>query len=102
MSKRITCEELVQTGYVNKVFDVKPGDDEKFLSLVLEEIDARMGDHLVSDSMTKIKALIRRPERETMDAQLVHEVFGGLERFMAEIPQKQFAAIASGAKRHKL
>lgn len=102
MSKKITSEELLQTGYVNKIFDVKPGDDEKFLELVLAEIDERMGEHLVSDSMTKIKELIRRPERQNMDSQLVHEVFGGLERFVNGIPQGQFAAIASGKKRHKL
>lgn len=102
MSKRITCEELVQCGFVNKVFDTKPTEHAKFLELVLKEIDERMGDHLVSDSMTKIKALIQRPEREVMDAQGVHEVFGGLERFMAGIPQEEFRKIGSGEKRHKL
>jgi peroxisomal 3,2-trans-enoyl-CoA isomerase len=102
MSKRITCEELVQCGFVNKVFETKPTEQAKFLELVLKEIDDRMGDHLVSDSMTKIKALIQRPEREVMDAQGVHEVFGGLERFMAGIPQEEFRKIGSGEKRHKL
>ncbi|KAH9845222.1 Enoyl-CoA hydratase/isomerase [Teratosphaeria destructans] len=102
MSKRITCEELVQVGFVNKVFDVKVGDSDGFLELVLEEVRERLGDHLVSDSMTKIKALIQRPERELLDAQGVQEVFGGLERFMAGIPQEEFRKLASGAKKHKL
>lgn len=102
MSKRITCPELVQAGFVNKVFDVKPGEDEKFLNLVLEEVQERLGDHLVSDSMTKIKALIRRPERNVQDAQGAAEAMGGLERFASGIPQKQFALVASGKKKHKL
>ena len=102
MSKRITCEELVQCGFVNKVFDVKPGESDKFLELVLKEVDERLGDHLVPDSMTKIKALIRKPDRESLDAQGVAEVFGGLERFMSGVPQEQFRQIASGEKKHKL
>ncbi|EMC96242.1 hypothetical protein BAUCODRAFT_33586 [Baudoinia panamericana UAMH 10762] len=102
MSKRITCDELVQTGFVNKVMDVKPGESDKFLDMVLKEVQDRMGDHLVSDSMTKIKALIRRPDREALDAQGVHEVFGGLERFLSGVPQEQFRQIASGEKKHKL
>ena len=69
MSKRITSEELVKCGFVNEIFDTKPTEQEKFLELVLKEIDNRLGDHLVSDSMTKIKALIRKPENDIMDAQ---------------------------------
>ncbi|KAK3073884.1 dodecenoyl-CoA isomerase [Teratosphaeriaceae sp. CCFEE 6253] len=102
MSKRITCEELVQCGFVNKVFDTQPGESDKFLELVLKEVDDRLGDHLVPDSMTKIKALIRKPDRESLDAQGVAEVYGGLERFMSGVPQEQFRQIASGEKKHKL
>nr|OQO20111.1 hypothetical protein B0A51_11792 [Rachicladosporium sp. CCFEE 5018] len=102
MSKRITSDELVQCGFVNKVFDTKPSESDKFLELVLNEVNERLGDHLVQDSMTKIKALIRKPDKEALDAQGVAEVFGGLERFMAGIPQKEFERIASGQKKHKL
>lgn len=107
-SKRITCEELVHVGFVNKVIDVGGGkdgkslDSDKFLDEVLREVDDRMGDHLNADSMVKVKALIRGPERETMHKQGVIEVFGGLERFLKGIPQKEFAALASGTKKHKL
>jgi Delta3-Delta2-enoyl-CoA isomerase len=102
LSKRITCEELVQCGFVNKVFDTKPNEQEKFLELVLSEIQDRMGDHLNGDSMIKIKALINKPERDVLDAQGVAEVYGGLERFMSGVPQEEFRRIASGEKRHKL
>ena len=87
---------------MNKIFDTKKGEDEKFRELVFKEIDERLGTHLVSDSLLKIKALIRKPDRDVMDAQGVAEVFGGLERFAAGIPQEEFRKLASGEKRHKL
>lgn len=102
MSKRITAPELLQTGFVNKIFDTKKGEEDEFMKLVRQEIDNRMGVHLIGDSMLKIKALIRRPDRELLDAQGVHEVFGGLERFAAGIPQEEFRKIAAGEKRHKI
>lgn len=102
MSKRITSEELLQVGFVNKIFDCGRGEEEKFQRLVFEEIENRLGDHLIGDSLTKIKALIRKPERDVLDAQGVAEVFAGLERFNAGIPQEEFRKIASGEKRHKL
>lgn len=101
MSKKIGIDDLVQTGYVNKVFDFKKGDP-KFLDAVLKEIDDRMGDHLVGSSLTKIKELIQKPNREKLDAQGVAEVYGGLERFASGIPQAEFRKLASGEKRHKL
>lgn len=102
MSKRITSDELLATGFVNKIFDCKKGEDEKFHKLVFEEIDNRLGQHLIGDSLIKIKALIRKPERDLLDHQNVAEVFGGLERFASGIPQEEFRKIASGQKRHKL
>jgi len=102
MSKRITSEELLATGFVNKIFDFKKGEHAKFHEAVYQEIDDMLGEHLVPDSLTKIKALIRRPDRELLDAQGVHEVFGGLERFASGVPQEQFRKVASGEKRHKL
>ncbi|KAH7037721.1 ClpP/crotonase-like domain-containing protein [Microdochium trichocladiopsis] len=97
MSKRIPCDELVAVGYVNKVFP-----PENFLRDVYSEIDDRLGSHLIGSSLTGIKALIRAPERDILDKQNVQEVFAGLDRFVKGIPQKEFAAIASGKKRHKL
>jgi Delta3-Delta2-enoyl-CoA isomerase len=83
MSKRISCEELVHTGFVNKV-------------------DDRMGSHLNSESLLGIKNLIRKPEIDVMDKQGVDEVFAGLKRFIKGVPQEEFRKIASGEKKHKL
>jgi Delta3-Delta2-enoyl-CoA isomerase len=102
MSKRITSEELLQVGFVNKIFDCGKGEDEEFLKLVLEEIDNRLGEHLIASSLIEIKKLIRKPERDVLDNQNVAEVFGGLERFKAGIPQEEFRKVGSGEKRHKL
>ncbi|KAL4803317.1 ClpP/crotonase-like domain-containing protein [Aspergillus unguis] len=104
-SKRITCEELVNAGFVNKVFSApsgKPDDSEGFLAKVLEEVEERMGSHLSQSSLLRIKELVRRPGREIMDRQNTIEAFGGLERFLAGIPQEEFRKLASGEKKHKL
>ena len=102
MSKRISAQEMLQTGFVNKVFETGKDEDEKFLGLVMAEIEETLGSHLNGDSLLKIKALIRKPERAVMDNQGVAEVYGGLERFVAGIPQEEFKKLASGAKKHKL
>ena len=101
MSKRIISEELLHTGFVNKIFDTGK-DSNKFQSEVLKEINERLGDHLNNDSMVKIKALIRKPDMDILDRQGLLEVFGGLERFISGVPQEEFRKVASGEKKHKL
>lgn len=102
MSKRITAEEMLQVGFVNKLFETGKDEQEKFLGEVLKEVHDRLGDHLNSDSLIQVKALIRKPERDLLDAQNAAEVFGGLERFAQGVPQEEFRKVASGEKRHKL
>ncbi|KAI4641323.1 uncharacterized protein J4E79_011715 [Alternaria viburni] len=107
MSKRITCDELVATGFVNKVInagvDVKDESySDMFLGEVRKEVEERLGDHLNSDSLVLIKELIQKPYREALDRQGVEEVMGGLQRFLKGVPQKEFARLASGEKKHKL
>ena len=103
MSKRISVEELVQTGFVNKVVDVGGKDKSgEFLEEVLKEVEERLGGHLNRESVVGIKALIRRPEMEVLERQGVAEVLAGLERFVKGVPQEEFRKIASGEKKHKL
>ncbi|KAJ5519214.1 Crotonase core [Penicillium expansum] len=105
MSKRISCDELVSAGFVNKVITPESGkkeDSDGFLKKVLEEVDDRLGTHLNQTSLLKIKELVRRPERELLDRQNGIEAFEGLERFMQGIPQEEFRKLASGEKKHKL
>lgn len=105
MSKRITCDELVATGFVNKVFSAPSGkveDSDGFLAKVLEEVEDRLGSHLNQGSLLKIKELIRRPGREVLDRQNVIEAFAGMDRFLSGAPQEEFRKIASREKKHKL
>lgn len=102
MSKRIPAEDLKSCGYVNGVFDVAKGEDGKFRELVLKEVDDKLGEHLVGDSLLEIKKLIRRPEMDVMDVQNVRETMAGLERFVTGVPQEEFRKVSSGQKRHKL
>lgn len=105
MSKRITCEELVATGFVNKVFSAPSGkveDSAGFLAQVLKELDERLGSHLNPGSMLGIKALIRRPGRDAMEKMNIIEAFAGVDRFLSGAPQEEFKKISSGKKKHKL
>ncbi|KAK3944578.1 ClpP/crotonase-like domain-containing protein [Diplogelasinospora grovesii] len=112
MSRRIPSEELLSTGFVNKIFfppspspspsAPTPTPTDPFREMVLNEINERLGDHLVGDSLLGIKALIQRPYREVLDSQNTREVFAGLDRFMSGVPQEEFVKIATGKKRHKL
>ena len=99
MSKKITAQEMLQVGFVNAIFETH---QDHFLDRVLKEVDERLGDHLNSESLIRVKALIRKPEREMMDGQSAVEVMGLLERFVEGVPQAEFRKIASGQKRHKL
>lgn len=87
MSKRITADELERAGFVNAVFQTAPNEDAKFRELVLKEVEERLGPHLNGDSLLGIKKLIRKPDRDVQDVQNAREVFDGLERFVAGIPQ---------------
>lgn len=103
MSKRISSDELVQTGFVNKIFKGKDQNDaEGFLAQVLAEVDDRLGEHLNQESLIKIKELIRRPYLDILEAQGAREVVEGMARFVSGAPQEEFRKIASGEKRHKL
>ena len=95
MSKRITAEEMLQVGFINKIFDLGKDEQNQFLEEVLKYIDERLGEHLNSESLIKVKALIRKPERDIMDTQTAAEVFGGLERFAAGIPYVYFGLFFS-------
>ncbi|CAK7202437.1 dodecenoyl-CoA isomerase [Sporothrix eucalyptigena] len=103
MSKRISSDELLQTGFVNAIFDgADAASDAAFHKRVRKEIDERLGEHLIGDSMLGIKRLIRRADDDKLDLQNVNEVFAGLDRFMTGVPQEEFRKLAMGEKRHKL
>jgi len=101
-SRKVPATELLTCGFVNKVFDCAEGEDDKLRSLVLAHVDDIMGEHLVASSLTETKALIAAPMRRDIDSSMVAELFGGLRRTTAGIPQREFEKIRTGAKRHKL
>lgn len=104
-SKRIMADDLVRTGFANKMFTAPGGPDDSagFLKLVLKEIkDSYGGDHLIQESILGVKKLICQPERDILERQNIEEVFAGMDRFVKGVPQEEFRKLASGEKRHKL
>jgi peroxisomal 3,2-trans-enoyl-CoA isomerase len=99
LAKRISSKELLETGFVNRIFDCAA---ESFRDVVLQEVKERFHDGLNASSMLQIKKMIRHRSRRELDAQNVDEVFGALERNVQGIPQKEFEKLRKGQKKHKL
>lgn len=102
MSRRILAPELERCGFVNKIIPVEKEQDQLFTQKVLEEVDERLGDHLIGDSMLKIKQLMRRPDADNLELLNLAEAFGAMDCHLTGVPQEQFRKLASGEKRHKL
>lgn len=103
MSRKITAERLLQSGFATKIISGKDANDSAgFLEKVLEEVEDKLGDHLVPESLIGIKKLIRAPFDEAIEAQGVREIYAGMATMLKGIPQREFAKIASGQKKHKL
>ncbi|OQU98197.1 hypothetical protein CLAIMM_04017 [Cladophialophora immunda] len=91
--RRLGADELLSCGFVDRVFETDGGDDGAFERAVLDEITDGFGDHLNGESMLRIKALIRGRQRHDLHARNVEEVFEGMARSVAGIPQKQFEKV---------
>lgn len=102
MGRRIPAKDLEECGFVNAVFQTGVGDDDAFRQAVMREVQERLGDHLIGQSLLEIKRLIKKPEMAIMEQQNLHEAFAGLERFLSGVPQEQFKRLAQGEKKHKL
>lgn len=75
LSKRISAQELLECGFVNKIFP-----EEGFRELVLEFVDDLIGAHLNHESMLDLKKLIRGVFRDNLEQANVREAFLGLEK----------------------
>ncbi|OAL03782.1 putative 3,2-trans-enoyl-CoA isomerase [Phaeosphaeriaceae sp. SRC1lsM3a] len=99
LSKRIGVEALTQCGFVNKQFECNGDDFEK---AVLQEVEGWVDGHLNGDSIIKIKKLLGAGGNSLLSEHVVQELFSGLERQVAGIPQKEFEKLKRGEKKHKL
>lgn len=111
MSRPLSCPELKDVGFVTKVIEAGGGDSasgrgidsERFLDAVVDELRTRFDPSAINHySLLKVKESIRKPGLPTLDAAGVTEVMGGLDVFMKGVPQREFARLARGEKRHKM
>lgn len=102
MSRKVPSDVLERTGYVNKVFSVEGGSDA-FLAKVIEEVQEMLtGGHLNGEALLGIKRMIRESEGEKIETVGAREVMAGLDRFLSGAPQREFEAVRTGKKKHKL
>ncbi|KAL2402485.1 hypothetical protein ABEF95_001704 [Exophiala dermatitidis] len=103
MGKRITCQELVQCGFINKVFKANSeSDNDTFMKQVLSEIHEWLGPHLDPAALLLTKRQLRAEDYERQDAVVVKEVMGALNAFLTGRPQAESKKFMTGQKRHKL
>jgi len=97
--RRLHTQELVDCGFVNKVFEC---EKKEFRDAVLKETEEWMGPHLNGESMLMIKKLLGAGNEKEVYASVVDELFLGLDRQVKGIPQKEFERLKRGEKKHKL
>ncbi|OJJ65865.1 hypothetical protein ASPBRDRAFT_60214 [Aspergillus brasiliensis CBS 101740] len=98
MSKRISCEELVASGFVNEVIHApsgQPDDSTGFLEQVLGRVHELFGSVATQSSLLSMKNRIDNQQN-------CDEIFAGLEMVTTGVPEQQMRAIGEGRKKHKL
>jgi len=98
--RKITATELKAVGFVNNLVSAK--DENEFRVSVLGDIKATFGQHLVASSVLETKRIMRRPIVREQETQALDELFTGVNRFAAGIPQAEMMKIMTGEKKHKL
>ncbi|KAH0840746.1 3,2-trans-enoyl-CoA isomerase, Delta(2)-enoyl-CoA isomerase [Fonsecaea pedrosoi] len=103
MSKRISCEDLVRVGFINQVFDTQ-GNEDAFLSRVLEELDRCLGADLSADAVLRVKALMRTPQTPLLASQTLAETLGVVDRLSSATSSatSRFAKVANKSTGSKL
>lgn len=105
LSKRLSAQELLACGFLNRVYPAPAdqGDAGEFISAVVADVRSEFLERgLNRESMLLVKRLVRRAWEGQLAEANVREAFEGMERFLVGAPQKEFAAVARGEKKHKL
>jgi len=98
--KKLSAQELLQCGFINKIFDCTP---DEFSGVVRAHILSELKD-LDPVAMLASKALMAAASavRSNPDAANMRESYTQAQRFASGIPAERFARIARKELRHKL
>lgn len=106
MGRRIPCEELVRTGFVNGVISAPSGredDSSGFIGKVMEVVEQQFGEFDPQRTgMLIVKELARRRERDMLDQQNMDEMYAGMEFLNQGVLQEQVRQLQRDSKGHKL
>ena len=100
--RKVSAEELLRCGFVNKIIDPGTGEEGRFFDMVMGELEEWLGEHLSGPSVLAIKTIMREPESNVIDLQNSAEVFAGWERLASGVVDEEMHKIRNGQKRHKL
>ncbi|KAG5420367.1 ECI1 [Candida metapsilosis] len=101
LSKRISGEELMKLGLINKAYDGKYSSTEDFNKAVLGEL-LTAAEGLHSDSIFQIKNLLKANFRQIVSYTNSRESYDGLANWTSGVPKERFRKLASGELKHKM
>jgi len=98
--KKLTAQDLLACGFVNKIFDCK---SEDFSNVVRAYVQSELKD-LDPEAILATKGLIQAAacDRSNPDAANMREAYVQARRFASGVPAERFAKIARKELRHKL
>ncbi|KAK0459679.1 ClpP/crotonase-like domain-containing protein [Desarmillaria tabescens] len=100
-SKKLTAEELVQCGFINKIFPSSSADE--FHAAIRRHLQSEL-EGLDPTALLSVKRLLRAglDDKNNPDAVNLRESYAQSERFASGIPAERFGQIARREIRHKL
>ncbi|KAI5964405.1 hypothetical protein KGF57_001078 [Candida theae] len=101
LSKRISGEDMLKSGLINKAYDGKFSSAEEFNKAVLDELQTAT-ESLHADSIFGIKKLLKATFKPEISKANSKESYVGLANWTSGLPKERFKKLSSGELRHKM
>lgn len=101
LSKRISGEDLLRLGFINKAYDGMYSSTEDFNKAVLDEL-LTAAEGLHPGSIFQIKNLLKANFRQIVSYTNARESYDGLANWTSGVPKERFRKLASGELKHKM
>ncbi|CAL1186180.1 Enoyl-CoA hydratase/isomerase family protein [Candida parapsilosis] len=101
LSKRISGEDMMKSGVINKDYEGKYKSAEEFNKAVLDDL-RQATENLHPDAIFGIKELLKTNFKPMVAYANSQESYVGLANWMSGYPMERFRKLASGELRHKM
>lgn len=101
LSKRISGEDMLKSGLINKAYDGKFSSAQDFNKTVLNEL-LNATESLHPDSILEIKELLKANFKPIISYANSQESYVGLTNWTSGMPLERFKKLSSGELKHKM